>query len=359
MGRVDRPDADERRGAAAIWRLRPCRPAPHAAPPSTSGSPTPAWSPSPTACSCCAPTRTDRHPTRDAGGLVRQSAGAVSRAWPRASPLGRRVARSQPTERMARQQRLHDRALHADPAAVDQPDLGEAPGLGRSSRYSSTTDDDVAWLEGVKVEGVLDRDADGSVVAQRPATGAGPSARAAASGRSSRDPPPRACTVRTWRRARRTATSTTVTFSACAVSATFCVTIWRTNGIGMRPSRWSTSSVQRMRVPGKHGPSATRRPDPPDARRSPARAAAAAARRSRSPRPGSPPWPGRGPSADRSSLPSTAAEQVLEPRQARLERGHAFIERLIAHHAPRSRRRRAVGMVIRAQAAAVCQSVRR
>ena len=67
---------------------------------------------------------------------------------------------------MPGQQRLHDAALHADTAAVDQPDLGESPGVGR---FQVVRDDrgDVARREGVKIERILDRDADGLVVYSR------------------------------------------------------------------------------------------------------------------------------------------------------------------------------------------------
>jgi len=64
---------------------------------------------------------------------------------------------------MPGEHRLHDLPLDADPSTVDQPDLGESPGvsgvqiLGDHRRH-------VAWREGVKVQRILDRDADRLVV---------------------------------------------------------------------------------------------------------------------------------------------------------------------------------------------------
>jgi hypothetical protein len=67
---------------------------------------------------------------------------------------------------MPREQRLHDPALYADPPAVDQPHLDESPGVGG---FEVVRDDrgDVARREGVKIERILDRDADGLVVYSR------------------------------------------------------------------------------------------------------------------------------------------------------------------------------------------------
>src|SRR5207248_1876405 len=57
-------------------------------------------------------------------------------------------------ERMGGQERLHAGALHADAAAVDQPDLGEAAGMGGDQVF---VDDgaDVLRAEGMQVERIL------------------------------------------------------------------------------------------------------------------------------------------------------------------------------------------------------------
>ena len=153
---------------------------------------------------------------------------------------------------MSGEDALDDLALHADPPAVDQANLDEAAGL---SGVQIFRDDrrHVARRERVQVECVFDRDADRLILYY------------------SRGPPS-TCSFQ-WSKVRRSSpdnlhcqnvaarskngTSTTPTFSARAVSATFSATICRTNGIGIRPSRWMTSSVHRMRVPGSTGPSAT------------------------------------------------------------------------------------------------------
>src|SRR5262249_21435402 len=124
-------------------------------------------------------------------------------------------------QRMPGEQRLHDAALDADAAAVDQSDLGASPGMGR---LQVVRDDrgDVARCEGVQIERVLDRDADGLVAYSRG--------------------PPITCSFQ-WSKLRRSSpeslhcqnvaarsknwTSTRPTRSALAVSATFCATIWR------------------------------------------------------------------------------------------------------------------------------------
>ena len=82
-----------------------------------------------------------------------------------AAALGRRVGEAG-DQRMAREQRLHDSALDADPATVDQPHLDESPLMGG---FEIVRDDrrDVARREGVKIERILDRDADGLVVYSR------------------------------------------------------------------------------------------------------------------------------------------------------------------------------------------------
>jgi hypothetical protein len=67
---------------------------------------------------------------------------------------------------MAGEDGLHDLTLDADPAAVDQPHLDEPLGLGG---LQIVADDrgDVPRCEGVKVQRILDRDADGLVVYSR------------------------------------------------------------------------------------------------------------------------------------------------------------------------------------------------
>jgi hypothetical protein len=82
-----------------------------------------------------------------------------------AAALRRRVGEGD-DQRMPREQRLHDPALYADPPAVDQPHLDESPGVGG---FEVVRDDrgDVARREGVKIERILDRDADGLVVYSR------------------------------------------------------------------------------------------------------------------------------------------------------------------------------------------------
>jgi hypothetical protein len=62
-------------------------------------------------------------------------------------------------QRMAGQQGLDAGALHADAAAMDQPHLGEAPGVGGDQVL---VDDgaDVLGAEGVEIERVLDGDVD-------------------------------------------------------------------------------------------------------------------------------------------------------------------------------------------------------
>jgi hypothetical protein len=64
------------------------------------------------------------------------------------------------------EQRLHDRALDADPTTVDQPHFDESPGVGG---FQIVRDDsgNVARREGVKIQRILDRDADGLVVYSR------------------------------------------------------------------------------------------------------------------------------------------------------------------------------------------------
>jgi len=64
------------------------------------------------------------------------------------------------------EQRLHDRALDADPTTVDQPHLDESAGVGG---FQIARDDrgNVARREGVQIQRILDRDADRLVVYSR------------------------------------------------------------------------------------------------------------------------------------------------------------------------------------------------
>jgi hypothetical protein len=82
-----------------------------------------------------------------------------------ASALGRRVGVAG-DQRMAREHGLHDLPLHPDPPAVDEPHLDESPGLGG---FEIVGDDrgDVSRREGVQVQRILDRDADGLLVYSR------------------------------------------------------------------------------------------------------------------------------------------------------------------------------------------------
>jgi hypothetical protein len=84
---------------------------------------------------------------------------------PGAAALGRRVGVGG-DQRMPREDGLHDLPLHPDPAAVDQPYLDEAPGLGG---FQIVGDDrgDVPRRERVQVQRILDRDADGLLVYSR------------------------------------------------------------------------------------------------------------------------------------------------------------------------------------------------
>ncbi len=147
-----------------------------------------------------------------------------------APTFGRRVG-IRGDEGMPGEDALHDLPLNPDSSTVDQANLEEPFGL---SGVKILGDDrrHVAWREGVKVQRILDRDANRLV-------------------RYSRGPPS-TCSFQ-WSKVRRSSpeslhcqkvaarskkgTSTTPTFSARAVSATFSATIWRTNGIGIRPSR--------------------------------------------------------------------------------------------------------------------------
>ena len=152
---------------------------------------------------------------------------------------------------MASEHALDDFSLDPDAAAVDQPDLGESPGV---RRFQVVRDDrgDVARREGVKIERILDRDADRLVGYSR-----GPPSTCSFQWSNVRRSSPDSLHCQNVAARSKKGTSTTPTFSARAVSATFSATICLTNGIGIRPSRWITSSVHRMRVPCSTGPSAT------------------------------------------------------------------------------------------------------
>ena len=56
---------------------------------------------------------------------------------------------------MLLQHRVDDLALHAGAAAVDDPDLPKTP-LNRLIKILLDNNVDLAWLEGVQVDGVLD-----------------------------------------------------------------------------------------------------------------------------------------------------------------------------------------------------------
>ena len=161
------------------------------------------WSRSPIACSCSAPNETSeigapKAPSRGLAESHQCRAAAAAVFWSVGEVRDQRVAG---------EQRLHDRALHTNPPSVDQADLDKAPRVGLGEIF---LDDggDVRRAERVEIECVLDRDADRIVGIVRGldggATSGGRRRGAATSAENSRDPPPRACTVRTSRRARRT-----------------------------------------------------------------------------------------------------------------------------------------------------------
>ena len=131
---------------------------------------------------------------------------------------------------MLREERLDDRALHSDPPPVDQPNLGEAARVGRDQVL---VDDrgNVGGTERVQIEGVLDRKMDG--LAQI----LGPVSRCWAQCWKLERSSPESLHCQNVAARSKDGTSTVPTFSARAVSATFCVTICRTNGIGIRASR--------------------------------------------------------------------------------------------------------------------------
>ena len=134
---------------------------------------------------------------------------------------------------MPAQERLDGGPLDADAAAVDQPHLGEPSGL---SGIEILGDDGghVARGEGVKVQRILDRDADGLVLA---GYSRGPSSTWSFQWSNVRRSSPESLHCQKVAARSKNGTSTRVTLSARAVSATFSATICRTNGIGMRPRR--------------------------------------------------------------------------------------------------------------------------
>src|SRR5262249_45255015 len=129
---------------------------------------------------------------------------------------------------MAGAHSLHDLALDADPPTVDQSDLDESLGL---SGVEILRDDrrHVARREGVQIQRILHRDADGLIGYSRG--------------------PPSTCSFQ-WSKVRRSSpdslhcqnvaarsqnvTSTTPTFSARAVAAPLSATIWHTDAIRIR-----------------------------------------------------------------------------------------------------------------------------
>lgn len=114
---------------------------------------------------------------------------------------------------------LDDLPLDPDPATVDQSDLDESPGpggveiLGDDRRH-------VAWREGVKVERILDRDADRLVDYSR-----GPPSTCSFQWSNVRRSSPDSLHCQKVAARSKKVTSTTPTFSARAVSATFSATI--------------------------------------------------------------------------------------------------------------------------------------
>src|SRR5256712_843231 len=144
-----------------------------------------------------------------------------------------------------------DPALDADAAAVDQPHLREAARVG-GLEVLGDDGRNIARGKRVQVERVLDRDPDRLVAYSR-----GPPSTCCFQWSKLRRSSPESLHCQKVAARSKKTTSTRGTRSARAASATLWVTIWRTNGIGIRPSRWMTSSVQRIRVPGSTGPSVT------------------------------------------------------------------------------------------------------
>jgi len=115
--------------------------------------------------------------------------------------------------------RADDPPLDAGPAAVDQPHLGEAPGVGGLEVLGDDRRD-VLRRERVEVEGVLDRDADGLAGYSR-----GPCITCCRQWSKLRRSSPESLHCQKVAARSKNGTSTSATFSARAVSATFCVTI--------------------------------------------------------------------------------------------------------------------------------------
>ncbi len=147
-----------------------------------------------------------------------------------ASALGRCVG-VRGDEGMAGEDRLHDFPLDADPSAVDQPHLDESHRLG-GLQVVGDDRSDIARREGVEIQRILDRDASGLVVYSR-----GPPSTCSFQWSKLRRSSPESLHCQKVAARSKNGTSTTPTFSARAVSATFWATICRTNGIGIRPSR--------------------------------------------------------------------------------------------------------------------------
>jgi hypothetical protein len=121
---------------------------------------------------------------------------------------------------VAGQQRADDLALDADAAAVNQADLPEAAGVRRVEVFGDDRGD-VTRREGVQVEGVLDRDANGlGVVYSR-----GPCSTCCCQWSKLRRSSPESLHCQKVAARSKNPTSTSPTRSAWAVSATFCATI--------------------------------------------------------------------------------------------------------------------------------------
>ena len=116
---------------------------------------------------------------------------------------------------------LHDLPLDADAATVDQPHLDEPLG---PSGFEILRDDGghVARGEGVKVQRILDRDADGLVLA---GYSRGPSSTWSFQWSNVRRSSPESLHCQKVAARSKNPTSTSPTFSVRAVSATFWVTI--------------------------------------------------------------------------------------------------------------------------------------
>jgi len=116
---------------------------------------------------------------------------------------------------MSGEQSLHDLPLDADPPAVDQPHFDEPFGV---SRFEVVGDDrgHVARREGVEVDSILDRDADGLAVYS-----GGPPSTCSFQWSKLRRSSPESLHCQKVAERSKNGTSTSPTFSARAVSATF------------------------------------------------------------------------------------------------------------------------------------------